>query len=165
MANLRNILSEKSRILNIYLQVFYEIHPRHIVHEDTCSQGLIKNAIVPFKEWERLMGLQKEVKFNFTLNNNCIKILKQKMAGWRVNRCIRCYFSYFLHFKCSHKTQGACMHAKSLKLCPTVYYPMDYSPEGSSVYGIIQARILEWVVVPSSKLTVLHSKFTFLALY
>ena len=25
---------------------------------------------------------------------------------------------------------------------------MDYSPIGSSVYGIIQARILEWVVIP-----------------
>ena len=57
------------------------------------------------------------------------------------------------------------MHAKSLKLCPTVYYPMDCSPEGSSVHGIIQARILEWVVMPSSKLKVLHLEFTFLALY
>ena len=29
--------------------------------------------------------------------------------------------------------------------------PMDYSPPGSSVYGILQARILEWVVTPSSR--------------
>ena len=27
---------------------------------------------------------------------------------------------------------------------------MDYSPPGSSVHGILQARILEWVAVPSS---------------
>ena len=26
---------------------------------------------------------------------------------------------------------------------------MDYSPPGSSVHGILQARILEWVVIPS----------------
>ena len=152
-------------MLNVYLQVFYEIHPRHTVHEDTCSQGLIKNVIVPFRGWERLMGLQKEVKFNFTLNNNCIKILKQKMAGWRVNRCISCYFSYFLCFKCSYKTQGACNHANSVKSCLTDYYPMGCGPQGSSVRGIIQARILEWVAMPSSKLKVLHSKFTFVVLY
>ena len=28
---------------------------------------------------------------------------------------------------------------------------MDYSPPGSSVHGILQARILEWVTMPSSK--------------
>ena len=28
---------------------------------------------------------------------------------------------------------------------------MDYSPSGSSVHGILQARILEWVVIPSSR--------------
>ena len=29
--------------------------------------------------------------------------------------------------------------------------PMDYSPPGSFVHGILQARILEWVAVPSSR--------------
>ena len=29
--------------------------------------------------------------------------------------------------------------------------PMDYSPPGSSVHGILQARILEWVAMPSSR--------------
>ena len=29
--------------------------------------------------------------------------------------------------------------------------PMDCSPPGSSVHGILQARILEWVAMPSSK--------------
>ena len=29
--------------------------------------------------------------------------------------------------------------------------PMDYSPSGSSVHGILQARILEWVAMPSSR--------------
>ena len=29
-------------------------------------------------------------------------------------------------------------------LCPTLCDPMDYSPPGSSVHGILQARILEW---------------------
>ena len=39
------------------------------------------------------------------------------------------------------------MHAKSLQLCPTLCDPMDSSPPGSSVRGILQARILEWVAI------------------
>ena len=43
-----------------------------------------------------------------------------------------------------------CMHAKSFHSCPTLCNPMDCSPPGSSVHGILQARILEWVARPSS---------------
>ena len=35
--------------------------------------------------------------------------------------------------------------------CPTLCDPMDCSPPGSSVHGIFQARILEWVVISSSR--------------
>ena len=34
--------------------------------------------------------------------------------------------------------------AKSLQLCPTLCDPMDGSPPGSSVHGILQVRVLEW---------------------
>ena len=34
--------------------------------------------------------------------------------------------------------------------CPTLCDPMDYSPPGSSVHGILQARILAWVAIPIS---------------
>ena len=43
------------------------------------------------------------------------------------------------------------VHAQSLQLCPTVCNPMDCNPQGSSVHGILQARILEWVAMPSSR--------------
>ena len=33
--------------------------------------------------------------------------------------------------------------------CLTLCVPMDYSLPGSSVHGILQARILEWVAIPS----------------
>ena len=49
---------------------------------------------------------------------------------------------------CMHRT---CVHAKSLQLCPTLYDSMNYSPPGSSVHGILQARILEWVAMPTSR--------------
>ena len=35
--------------------------------------------------------------------------------------------------------------------CPTLCKPMDCSPSGSSVHGILQARMLEWVAMPSSR--------------
>ena len=39
-----------------------------------------------------------------------------------------------------------CMRAKSLQLCSTLWDPLDCSPPGFSVHGIIQARILECVL-------------------
>ena len=39
--------------------------------------------------------------------------------------------------------------AKLLQPCPTLCNPIDGSPSGSSIPGILQARILEWVAIPS----------------
>ena len=38
-----------------------------------------------------------------------------------------------------------------VQLCPTLCDPMDYSLPGSSIHGILQARILEWVAISFSK--------------
>ena len=40
--------------------------------------------------------------------------------------------------------------AKSRQSCPTLCDPIDGSPPGSSVHGIFQARVLEWVAMPFS---------------
>ena len=37
------------------------------------------------------------------------------------------------------------------QLCPTVCDPMNCSPPGPSVHGILQARILEWIAIPFSR--------------
>ena len=42
----------------------------------------------------------------------------------------------------------ACMRAKSLQSCPTLCNSMDHSLPDSSVDGISQARILDWVACP-----------------
>ena len=49
--------------------------------------------------------------------------------------------NYFLNYQ-------LCVCARS---CLTLCDPMDCSPPGSSVHGILQARIREWVAVPSSR--------------
>ena len=46
---------------------------------------------------------------------------------------------------------NVCPHAKSLQSCLTLSDPLDCSPPGSSVHGILQARILEWDAMPSSR--------------
>ena len=38
-----------------------------------------------------------------------------------------------------------------IQSCPTFCDPMDYSPPGSSVHGIPQARILEWITIHFSR--------------
>ena len=40
--------------------------------------------------------------------------------------------------------------AKSLQSCPTLCDPIDGSPPGSPVTGILQARTLEWVAISFS---------------
>ena len=40
--------------------------------------------------------------------------------------------------------------AKSLQSCPTLCDPIDFSPPGSTVLGILQVRTLEWVAISFS---------------
>ena len=45
---------------------------------------------------------------------------------------------------------AAAAAAKALQSCPTLCDPIDGSPPGSSVPGILQARTLEWVAISFS---------------
>ena len=49
---------------------------------------------------------------------------------------------------------AAAAAAKSLQSCPTLCDPRDGSPPGSSVHGILQARVLEWGATAFSKVYV-----------
>ena len=48
------------------------------------------------------------------------------------------------------KIMTAAAAAKSLQSCPTLCDPMDCSPPGFSIHGILQARTLEWVAISFS---------------
>ena len=54
-----------------------------------------------------------------------------------------CMYTVLSHF-------AAAAAAKSLQSCPTLCDPMDCSPSGSPVPGILQARTLEWVAIAFS---------------
>ena len=50
----------------------------------------------------------------------------------------------FGYFRKLPKPAAAAAAAKSLQSCPTLCDPIDGSPPGSSVPGILQAKVLEW---------------------
>ena len=53
-------------------------------------------------------------------------------------------------WKIQNKVTYAAAAAKSLQSCLTLCDPIDRSPPGSPVPGILQARILEWVAISFS---------------
>ena len=57
----------------------------------------------------------------------------------------------------THIQYPAAAAAKSLQLCLTLCNPVDGSPPGSSVPGILQASILEWVAISLSN-ACMHAK-------
>ena len=56
-----------------------------------------------------------------------------------------CFIDYAKAFDCGDH------NAKSRQSCPTLCDPIDSSPLGSPVPGILQARTLEWVAISFSK--------------
>ena len=62
-----------------------------------------------------------------------------------------CGFDLYFSNDCMLGIFSCAACAKLLQLCPTLWDPMDCRPPDSSVHGILQARILEWVAMPSSR--------------
>ena len=86
-----------------------------------------------------------EIMFSiFYINLRIVSLLKNYFTGERgMNRWGTGNF----------KSDGTllCVCAQLLQLCPTLWGPMDCSSPGSSVHGILQARILGWITMPSSR--------------
>ena len=57
---------------------------------------------------------------------------------------------------------AAAAAAKSLQSCPTLCNPMDCSLPGSSIHGIFQERVLEWVAIAFSNVCVYISVYIYL---
>ena len=69
----------------------------------------------------------------------------------RINTCTVCVGRCVWLFKKVVVVKSWCVYAKSLQSCPTLCHPMVCSSPGSTVYVILQARILEWFALPSSR--------------
>ena len=53
--------------------------------------------------------------------------------------------------KCHFHSREGKKESEVAQSCPTLCDPMDCSPPGSSIHGILQARILEWVAISFSR--------------
>ena len=61
--------------------------------------------------------------------------------------------TYFIFLGSKITASGDFVHAQSLRSYLTNCDPVDCSPPGSSVHGILHARILEWVAMPFSRVS------------
>ena len=66
-----------------------------------------------------------------------------------------CCLTQLYQWMVIHFLQGSLLR-KNVKVlvtqsCLTLYNPIDYSPPGSSVHGILQTRIVKWVAIPFSR--------------
>ena len=89
-------------------------------------------------------GIQKPGSHNYleVVRQGCLRFFPDPLSvGW-----VTGLFQVWLGLRLC-----VCMRAKSLQSCLTLCDLMDLSPPGSSVHGMLQARILEWVAVPSSR--------------
>ena len=63
----------------------------------------------------------------------------------------KCYTTLSITITLASHSDGGAKESQAAQSCPILCDPMDCSPPGSSVRGILQERILEWVAVPSSR--------------
>ena len=74
----------------------------------------------------------------FLFNYGFLRVYPQSWDSWKTTPF---YLSQQIYLAAA---------AKSLQLCPTLCDPIDGSPPGSPVPGILQARTLEWVAISFS---------------
>ena len=79
----------------------------------------------------------------------------EKITGKREKR--EGYLTNAIDLSWGFLKETAATAAKSLQSCPTLCDPIDGSPPGSSVPGILQARTLEWVAISFSS-ACMHAK-------
>ena len=93
----------------------------------------------------------------FLLSSGCLRLkgdlLGVTLSPSMVVKNLRFWSHYFPASNLSSlncKFYAAAAAAKSLQSCPTLCDPVDSSPPGSPVPGILQARTLEWVAISFS---------------
>ena len=126
-----------------------------ILTSESSAEFFILNAVLFF------YLLMWESDFNSTINRITNSIISMKLRvcsledppqrfTFRIG-LQRTQLKFFITWLSSSWNMCSCVRAWSLQLCPTLCDPMDCSPSGSYLCGILQARILEWVALPSCR--------------
>ena len=80
-----------------------------------------------------------------------VLLVSSDRKPWLKWFCIIRIFIIYHKRKFRDKSDCVLLLCLVAQTCPTPCNLMDYSPPASSVHGILQVRILEWVAVPSSR--------------
>ena len=87
----------------------------------------------------------------YLLQNNLCFEKHMRMVGWKlVGIPLQDYGNLKVN---TVRTEQYCLKMQALvaQPCPALCQPMDCSPPGSSVHGIPQVGILQWVAIPFSR--------------
>ena len=76
--------------------------------------------------------------------------MSTRQTLWRTARRFLKVVEIKLPYDPAIPLMGTVVVVSVTQLCPTLCDPMDDKPPGSSVHGILQARILEWVAISFS---------------
>ena len=101
--------------------------------------------LIAIGSWTYFVPGPAECKYRFT-PSTFISLKINSLLPFAPQFSIFCFFIFYLL-----KPAAATAAAKSLQWCPTLCDPIDGSPPGSPVPGILQARTLEWVAISFSK--------------
>ena len=85
--------------------------------------------------------------------------MKTKLIGFNYKTCYKVTSTYYCAISSCYKPIAAFsflllkseVKALVAQSCPTLCDLVDCSPLGSSIHGILSARILEWVAIPFSR--------------
>ena len=111
---------------------------------------MVQLELIIFKSLKSLWHSNFQEKLMY--RNELGKEVNALQKGWVKNATIKNERQEFLEIISSKSNLKSkkCLAVKSLQSCPTLCDPMDCSPPGSPIPGILQARTLEWVAISSS---------------
>ena len=87
--------------------------------------------------------------YYISLKNKTVRVIIKSLK-WRGIPLFTYSLSPFISSKTSPPT--LCVYVSGAQSSPSLCDPIDCGPPGSSVHGILQARILEWVAIPFSRI-------------
>ena len=111
-------------------------------------------SIIPSKEIPGLISFRMDWLHLLAVQGTLKSLLQHHSSKASILRCSAFFTVQLSHpYMTTGKTiaLSAAAAAKSLQSCPTLCDPIDRSPPGSPVPGILQARTLEWVAISFSK--------------
>ena len=112
------------------------LHSVYAAHMSAKFTGTIRTASAPESSFASWLKCRQKTKKAHTHTQQYPEIILS-------------IYVYYTHTH-THIYVYVCVCVKSLQPCPTLCDSMDCGPAGSSVFGISQARIPEWVAISSS---------------